>query len=54
MSVMLAVLPARPRLKAPKLPPPVLNSKSVLVVVALVNLVAMGSTFRVPVPLIDA
>ena len=54
LSVRLAVLPVLPRLKAPKLPPPVLNSKSVLVVVALVKLVAMGSMFNVPTPLIAA
>ncbi len=54
MSVMLAVLPALPRLNPAKLPPPVLNNKSVLVVVALVKLVAMGSMFNVPTPLIAA
>ena len=54
LSVRLAVLPVLPRLKPPRLLPPVLNNKSVLVVAALVKLVAMGSTFRAPAPLIAA
>ena len=52
---MSAVLPVRPNVNPPKLLPPVLNSKSVLVVTALVNPVAgltlLFSKAKVPAPL---
>ena len=49
------MLPVLPTVSAPKVDPPVLNFKSVLVVTALVKLVALlallGSMAKVPAPL---
>ena len=53
--VMSAVLPVRPKVKPPKVLPPVVNSKSLLVVTALVKPVSMPaflfSKANVPAPL---